>query len=76
MRPGTVYRSLRQIEQEGMVLSERDVFDCRLSRRRYSITELGEAYLKSCANSLSEYRESMDFFFGIYAGKPVPEAHR
>ena len=44
-RPGTVYRTLRQMENEGMVLSERDGIDCRLPRRKYSITE-GEDYLE------------------------------
>lgn len=52
-RPGTVYRTLRRMEQESMVFSERDGFDCRLPRRRYSITELSEAYLESSANSLA-----------------------
>jgi hypothetical protein len=59
------------MEQEGVVLSERDGFDCRLARRRYSATQLGEAYLKSCAGYLAEYRESMDLFLGIYAGEAV-----
>lgn len=70
---GKVYRTLRRMEQEGMILSERDVFDCRLPRRRYSITELGEAYLESWAESLAEYRESMDLFLGVYAGEAVRE---
>src|SRR5215210_812478 len=47
MPPGTVYRALRQMKKEGMVLSERDGLDCRLPRRKYSITDLGEAYLDS-----------------------------
>jgi len=31
-RPGTAYRTLRQMEKEGVDLSERHGFDCRLSR--------------------------------------------
>lgn len=75
MRPGTVYRNLRQMEHEGMVLSERDGFDCRLPRRRYSITDSGEAYLESWAEALAEYRESVDLFLGVYAGEAVREVH-
>jgi DNA-binding PadR family transcriptional regulator len=41
-RPGAMYWALRQMEKEGMVVSERDGFDSRLSRWRYSITESGE----------------------------------
>jgi PadR family transcriptional regulator, regulatory protein PadR len=67
-RPGTMYRTLRQMEKEGMVLSERDGFDCRLSRRRFSITEAGEDYLEFWASSLAEYREDMDLFLEVYAG--------
>jgi len=75
MPPRTVYRNLRRMEQEGMVLSERDGSDCRLSRRRYSITELGEAYLESCASSLAEYREAMDLLLNNYAGEAIRGVH-
>ena len=68
MRPGTVYRTLRQMGIEGMVLSELDGLDCRLPRRKYSITEAGEDYLKFWASSLTEYRHDVDLFFEIYAG--------
>ena len=67
-RPGTMYQTLRQMEKEGMVLSERDGFDCRLSRRKFSITEAGEDYLEFWASSLAEYREDMDLFLEVYAG--------
>jgi PadR family transcriptional regulator PadR len=67
-RPGTVYRTLRQIEKEGMVLSERDGIDCRLPRRKYSITEAGEDYLEFWAISLAGYREDMDLFLEVYDG--------
>jgi PadR family transcriptional regulator, regulatory protein PadR len=31
-RPGTVYRALRQMEKEGIILSKRDGIDCKLAR--------------------------------------------
>jgi PadR family transcriptional regulator, regulatory protein PadR len=73
-RPGTVYRTMRQMENEGMVLSERDGFDCRLPRRKYSITESGEDYLEFWASSLAEYREDMDLFLEVYDGGIEREA--
>jgi hypothetical protein len=68
MRPEMVYRTLRQMEMEGIILSERDGYDCRLPRRKYSITEAGEDYLELWASSLAEYREDMDLFLDVYAG--------
>jgi len=56
------------MQNEGLVLSERDGFDCRLPRRKYSITEAGEDYLEFWASSLAEYRENMDLFLEAYAG--------
>lgn len=64
--PGVMYRTLRQMEKEGMVVSERNGFDRRPSRWRYSITELGEAYLEYLASALSRYRKEVDLFFGLY----------
>lgn len=73
-RPGTVYWTLRQMENEGIVFSERDGFDCGLPLRKYSITESGEDYLEFWANSLAEYREDMDLFLEVYAGEIGREA--
>jgi len=74
-RPGTVYRTLRQMEKEGIILSKRDGIGCRLPRRKYSITEAGEDYLEFWANSLAEYREDMDLFLEVYAGEIEREVH-
>ncbi len=67
-RPEMAYQTLRQMENEGTVLSERDGFDSGLPRRKYSITEAGEDYLEFWASSLAEYREDMDLFLEVYAG--------
>ena len=67
VRPEEVYRALRQMEGEGLVLSEGDGLDRVLSRRRYSITESGEAYLEFWANSLTQYQEDIDVFLRAYA---------
>ncbi len=74
MRPGMVYQALRQMESEGIVLSEPDRLDCGLLRRKYWITGSGEAYLELWANSLTEYQKEVDLFFGAYAGGPMRQA--
>ncbi len=71
--PGEMYRALRQMEKEGMVLSERDGLDGEMSRRRYSITESGEAYLEFWANSLAQYQREIDLFFRTYTERSARE---
>ena len=63
--PAVVHRSLQQMEEEGLVVSEHEWSDGRLSWR-YSIREPGEAYLEFWANSLARYREEVDFFLHLY----------
>ncbi len=69
--PSMVYRTLHQMEEEGMVVSEREGFKGRLAHRRYSITGLGKAYLEFWANSIAEYRDEVDFFLRLYNEQPA-----
>lgn len=64
-RPEAMYRVLQQMEKEGVIVSAGDGFERELSRRRYSITELGEAYLEYLANALMQYGEEIDLFFRL-----------
>ena len=73
MNPGTFYRTLRQMEKDGMVRSTWDTSEAGPARRMYSITEAGEAYLKYWADSLSHYQKMMDTFFRLYTGRPSEE---
>ena len=61
-----MYGTLQHMEKEGVLVSEEDKFDRMLSRRKYSITELGDVYLESLANALMQYREEVDLFLQIY----------
>ena len=70
MNPGTFYRTLRQMEKEGMVRSSWDTSETGPARRMYSITEAGETYLKYWADSLNQYQRMMDTFFRLYTGRP------
>ncbi len=70
MNPGTFYRTLRQMEKDGMVHSSWDTSETGPARRMYSITEAGETYLKYWADSLNQYQKLMDTFFRLYTGRP------
>ena len=72
MNPGTFYRTLRQMEKDGMVSSSWDTSEGGPARRMYSITDAGEAYLNYWAESLDQYQRMMDTFFRLYTGQPAP----
>jgi PadR family transcriptional regulator PadR len=69
MNPGTLYRTLRQMEKEGLCVSKWETSKGGPARRVYSITEAGEAYLDFWAESLEQYRQVMDSFFRLYIGR-------
>lgn len=71
MNPGTLYRTLRQMEKEGVVESTWETSKGGPARRMYSITDAGEAYLDFWAKSLEQYQRTMDTFFRLYTGKPL-----
>jgi len=68
--PEAMYRTLRQMEKEGVLVSEDDEFDRELSRRRYSITESGDAYLEYLADALMQYGDEIDLFLRLYNKQP------
>jgi len=70
MNPGTVYRTLRQMEKDGIISSSWDTSTAGPARRVYSITDAGEAYLKYWADSLNQYQKLMNSFFQMYTGQP------
>ncbi len=69
MNPGTFYRTLRQMEKDGVVCSSWDTSEAGPARRVYSITEAGEAYLKLWTESLNQYQKIMNTFFDLYTGQ-------
>jgi PadR family transcriptional regulator PadR len=73
MNPGTFYRTLRQMEKDGMVCSNWDTTEAGPARRVYSITDTGEAYLKYWAESLNQYQKMMETFFRLYTGRSPRE---
>ena len=71
MNPGTLYRTLRQMEKDGVVKSKWETSKGGPARRVYSITDAGEAYLDFWARSLEQYRRNMDTFFRLYTGRSL-----
>src|ERR687883_442360 len=72
MNPGTLYRTLRQMEKEGIVESTWETSRGGPARRMYSITDAGRAYLDFWAKSLEQYQRTMETFFRMYTGRPLP----
>ena len=69
MNPGTLYRTLRQIEKNGAVKSNWATSKGGPARRVYSLTDIGEAYLDLWAKSLEQYQRNVDAFFRLYTGR-------
>lgn len=68
---GSVYRTLRQMEKEGLCSSEWDVHgEGRPPRRMYAITDEGEAYLEAWAEACEKYHCLMDQFAQVYKRRP------
>jgi DNA-binding PadR family transcriptional regulator len=70
-RPGKIYRTLRQLEGEGLTFSERGKMEYLLSRWRYGLIEDGAAYLEFLAHSLEQYRREAECFLLAYEGQPA-----
>src|SRR3712207_1622932 len=69
IRAGTLYRTLRQMEHEGLCSSEWETSESGPARRMYSITEGGEQYLAAWAEACKQYQNVMDCFYQAYTGR-------
>jgi PadR family transcriptional regulator PadR len=62
----TLYRTLRQMEKDGLLESTWEPGPTGPARRVYTITDAGHAWLETSAAMLDTYRETIDRFFGLY----------
>lgn len=69
----TVYRTLRQLEKDGLVTSHWETAVKGPAKRLYALTEAGEEFLKGCASTMEQYRKILDQFFQIYTGMSLHE---
>ena len=65
--PTTVYRALRRLEEEGLIISGWETGDSGPAKRVYSITEAGEKFLQTWTSVLKQYQDVLDRFFELYA---------
>ncbi len=73
MNPGTMYRTLRNMEKDGLCQSKWETSKGGPARRVYSITDAGNAYLDLWARSLEQYQRTTDTFLRLYTGgRPTP----
>lgn len=70
----TLYRTLRQLERDGLLLSAWEPGPTGPARRVYSLTDAGRLWLDSWAGALHGYRAMIDRFFGLYTGGATPRA--
>jgi poly-beta-hydroxybutyrate-responsive repressor len=69
IRAGTLYRTLRRMEKEGLCKSEWETPKGGPARRMYSITEAGESYLAAWAEGCKQYQSVMDCFYRAYTSR-------
>jgi poly-beta-hydroxybutyrate-responsive repressor len=66
----TLYRTLRQMEKDGFLVSAWEPGPTGPARRVYTITADGQNVLGSSATMLDAYRTTIDRFFGLYDAGP------
>lgn len=70
--PATVYRTLRQLEREGLISSVWDSASSGPARRTYTLTDAGEEYLRVWAGQLEQYQHILNRFFDVYSQQARP----
>ena len=68
----TLYRTLRQLEKDGLLRSTWEPGPTGPARRVYSLTDVGHAWLDQWADTLDAYRRMLDQFFGLYGQHKEP----
>ncbi len=68
INPGMLCRTLKQMEENGLVKSSWETSKGDWTRGMYSITDVGEAYLDFWTDALEQYRNNIDAFLRIYRG--------
>ena len=66
IKPGSVYRTLRRMERDGLCESRWEESESGPARRTYSITLDGVAYLDAWVEASKEYQRVLDSFAKAY----------
>lgn len=64
--PGSLYRTLRSLEEDGLVCSAWDTSNTGPARRVYELTDLGVDYLHTWVIDIRKTRQGLDDFLAEY----------
>jgi len=64
--PGSLYRTLRSLEEDGLVCSTWDTSNAGPARRVYELTDLGVEYLHTWVVDIRKTRQGLDDFLAEY----------
>ncbi|SHJ79212.1 PadR family transcriptional regulator [Desulfofundulus thermosubterraneus] len=64
--PATVYRNLRRMEQEGLVISSWEATGTGPARRRYAVTPKGDELLDAWMVAVRRQKEKLEKFIQLY----------
>jgi poly-beta-hydroxybutyrate-responsive repressor len=67
--PGTLYRTLRQLEEDGLVRSTWDTGGTGPARRVYELTDQGLEYLHAWAVNIRRTKARLERFLAEYEGQ-------
>jgi poly-beta-hydroxybutyrate-responsive repressor len=74
IEPGTVYRTLRQMENEGFCQTEWEPLEGGHARRMYSITEAGGKFLDAWVEACEQYRRVEETLSQVYKRNRTPRS--
>jgi poly-beta-hydroxybutyrate-responsive repressor len=72
----TLYRTLRQLERDGLLHSSWEPGPAGPARRMYTLTDSGRDWLDNWAQALEGYRSLLDRFFGLYTPPPRRDSQK
>jgi poly-beta-hydroxybutyrate-responsive repressor len=67
--PGSLYRALRSLEEDGLVCSSWDTSNAGPARRVYELTDLGLDYLHTWVVDIRKTRQRLDDFLVEYQNR-------
>ena len=74
INPGTLYRTLRKMEEQGLCETAWETSKSGPACRVYSVTDAGEGYLEDWAEECKKYRRVLDSFYLAYNSSTVATA--
>jgi len=67
--PGSLYRALRSLEEDGLVCSSWNTSNAGPARRVYELTDLGLDYLHTWVVDIRKTRQKLDDFLAEYQNR-------